>query len=282
MSDDTEQVDTLGAGGCETEIGLPVTQAAPELAWSTAPEEMPETPDHHSWSGVIVASAALVVAGVLLAGWAALGLSPVTEDVKAVTTKTQTTIPPAAPITGADGRQYCAPGHNADKGCLPVVAGEAAPTATAPTSAVPAGPHSAIADIDLPLGTEQVESPTGDVPTEYWRYTVPYADALKFLQDQFSTGARYDGAGATRWHGLAPCYDNAHHSPPMGSDAGERFGTQNDEVHEWAWFNGGTSTLYVQLSRNPKTSGNSIREDHLIIIENIPADVTTGVPCKRS
>jgi hypothetical protein len=84
------------------------------------------------------------------------------------------------------------------------------------------GPHSALADIDLPAGTVPTSSATEE--HEFWRYTAPYADIVTFLQTQFATGRRYDAYGATSWQNLPPCYndlkynpaDPAHESPPRG------------------------------------------------------------------
>src|SRR5271163_681684 len=84
----------------------------------------------------------------------------------------------------------------------------APPPTTAPTNtytAAPAsqttkpplqpGPHSAIADIDLPAGTVPGSIPNVTGEDEYWRYTAPYAETVTFLQTQFATGRRYDAYG---------------------------------------------------------------------------------------
>lgn len=94
------------------------------------------------------------------------------------------------------------------------------------------GPHSTIADVDLPVGTVQciafgcIDSPANTDPSyEWWRYTAPYDDVVAFLQDRFGTGRQYDAHGATWWHDLPPCYDINHQSPPGGwtTDYGTRW-----------------------------------------------------------
>ena len=49
------------------------------------------------------------------------------------------------------------------------------------------GPHSAIADVDLPAGTVPV--PRADSDGEYWHYTAPYPDTVTFLQKNCAIGA---------------------------------------------------------------------------------------------
>jgi hypothetical protein len=87
------------------------------------------------------------------------------------------------------------------------------------------GPHSALADVDLPAGTVPAPPDAFSGPgREDWRFTAPYDDTVTFLQRQFATGRRYDSYGATWWKGLPPCYndskynptDPAHESPPRG------------------------------------------------------------------
>jgi hypothetical protein len=152
------------------------------------------------------------------------------------------------------------------------------PPTTTPPRLQP-GPHSAIADIDLPAGTIPVRSPDSD--GEYWHYTATYPDTLTFLQNRFATGRRYDTYGATWWNGLPPCYDNAHQSPPLGSDGGDRFGGQPGDLHEWMWSDGGL-TLYISVSR-PGADFGGKKEDALIIIVRWlgPAD-KNGLTCNRA
>jgi hypothetical protein len=121
-------------------------------------------------------------------------------------------------------------------------------SATSTTSpALQPGPHSAIANIDLPAGTIPARQLTSD--TELWQYTAPYPDTVKYLQTQFATGRRFDSSGATWWNDLPPCYDDYHKSPPSGSEwllrasPGE-YPAGPGEVHVWLWSDG-TRTLYI-------------------------------------
>jgi hypothetical protein len=75
------------------------------------------------------------------------------------------------------------------------------------------GPHSAIADIDLPEGTVPCTSSGCRNPSEHeevWRYNAPFDEVVAFLNNQFGTGP-YDG--------LPPC------------------GTTGNDEHEWTWSN---------------------------------------------
>jgi hypothetical protein len=105
------------------------------------------------------------------------------------------------------------------------------------TSALPTkpplqpGPHSWIADVDLPEGTEECSSSMcsrdntsyrRDNHWEFWRYSAPYDDTIAFLRDRFATGRQYDAHGATWWSGLPPCYNAIHQSPPWGVDRRRR------------------------------------------------------------
>ncbi len=159
------------------------------------------------------------------------------------------------------------------------------PTVSAPTTqpsvGLQPGPHSAIADIDLPAGTVPRSGPSEE---EYWTYTAPYPDTVTFLQNQFATGRRYDTYGATWWNGLPPCYDDAspkHHSPPLGSDAGERLGGQPGDAHEWVWSDGAV-TLFIRMYR-PGADLRSGKADALIIIESWGGPAAQyGVTCNRA
>jgi hypothetical protein len=178
--------------------------------------------------------------------------------------------PPAAPPTTAPTNTY--------------TAAPASPTTRwtpATTPPLQPGPHPAIADIDLPAGTVPVPASSDE---EYWHYTAPYAATVAFLQNQFATGRRFDTYGATWWNGLPPCYDNAspkHQSPPLGSDAGDRFGEQPGDLHEWVWSDGAL-TLYVSMSR-PGTDFGGKKEDALIIIETwLGPAAENRVTCNRA
>jgi hypothetical protein len=128
----------------------------------------------------------------------------------------------------------------------------AAPPSPATTSAPPTtvglqpGPHSAIADVDLPEGTVQCTTNgcVGDPHTEHWFYSAPYDDVVAFLRKRFATGRRYDTHGATWWNGLPPCYDKGHQSPPWGRtfDGGTK-------LTEWMWSDA-AKTLAVDVSAN--------------------------------
>ena len=141
-----------------------------------------------------------------------------------------------------------------------VACGHHAPSAAPPTTPPPAqaslattsvppttvglqpGPHSAIADVDLPEGT--VQCTTNGCPPdphrEHWQYSAPYDDVVAFLRTRFATGRRFDTHGATWWNGLPPCYDKEHQSPPWGR-------TLNGGI-EWAWSDG-AKMLAVDLNK---------------------------------
>ena len=148
----------------------------------------------------------------------------------------------------------------------------AAPASPATTSAPPTtvglqpGPHSAIADVDLPEGT--VQCTTNGCPPdphkEYWRYSAPYDDVVAFLRTRFATGRRYDTHGATWWNGLPPCYDKAHQSPPWGRTL--------DGATEWAWSDG-AKMLAVDVS---KSFGS------IDILEIFDPEVITKSECYRA
>jgi hypothetical protein len=160
-----------------------------------------------------------VMAGILAAGAAALvtsGCYYTTPGRAVPNTKSVLTTPATAPST------YVPP-----------------PT-PAPATKPPLqpGPHSWIADVDLPEGTVQCTTfecsdipLTNDPQQEYWRYSAPYDDTVAFLRDRFASGPRYDAHGATWWKGLPPCYNTAHQSPPWGW-------TDDDRVNHWKWSDG--------------------------------------------
>jgi hypothetical protein len=113
-------------------------------------------------------------------------------------------------------------------------------TVTIETPGLQPGPHSAVADMDLPEGTVQcADLPATDPHDENWCYSAPYDAVVAFLQKQFATGRRYDSLGATYWRGLPPCYEANHQSPPLGA----RYG---DTDTEWTWSDG-TVMLIVDV-----------------------------------
>jgi hypothetical protein len=141
------------------------------------------------------------------------------------------------------------------------------------------GPHSAIADVDLPEGTVQCttiacRSDLGrdtDPLTEEWRYSVPYDDIVAFLRKQFATGRRYDAHGATWWKGLPPCYDTNHQSPPWGWTVG-------DEI-DWAWSDGVTRLHVIVDKPGIKTTDGNIVPFGRIVIFTVSAGT---FPCYRA
>jgi hypothetical protein len=91
--------------------------------------------------------------------------------------------------------------------CTQHIAGPPATTSAPPeTVELQPGPHSAIADVDLPEGTVQCTTNfcVRDPHKEYWHYSAPYDDVVAFLRKRFATGRRYDTHGATWWNGLPP------------------------------------------------------------------------------
>jgi len=134
-----------------------------------------------------------------------------------------------------------------------------APVATlthTPTSTKPSlrlGPHSAVADIDLPEGTLQEDDGYGP-HAEEWRYTVTREEMLTFLREQFATGPVYDAQGATSWRGLPPCYLGHESSSPRGVESGW--------ATVWEWSDG---LVYLQVSL---TEGN-YEPRHLGIIRDV-------------
>lgn len=97
------------------------------------------------------------------------------------------------------------------------------PRATAaPPVGLQPGPHSPLADVDLPAGVVFAGNSSDE---ERWRSTAPYDDTVAFLRKQFATGRKHDAQGATWWRDLPPCYNDKydattatprHESPPGG------------------------------------------------------------------
>lgn len=112
--------------------GLPTASAqTPELAWSLYDSDI--EPQRRSWPRTAALATGILAAGTGIAAGLWLGVpgfkQTVTNHVAPQRTTTETTMTPAAaPRT----TPHCAPGHNADKGCLPVVVpGPATVTVTA-------------------------------------------------------------------------------------------------------------------------------------------------------
>jgi hypothetical protein len=148
------------------------------------------------------------------------------------------------------------------------------------------GPHSALADVDLPEGTVPCTT-SGCIGNtgasfsdeEWWRYSVPYDDLVAFLRERFATGRRYDTHGATWWNSLPPCYDTDHQSPPWGKTLNDGTGT------DWIW-NDGATKLYVSVDKpGIKTAGGDIVPVGRILIGKFlisnPSD-PGGNPCYRA
>ena len=139
-------------------------------------------------------------------------------------------------------------------GCAPDASGPhppstpAAPTntqtvaPTSPTAELKPGPHSPLADVDLPAGATFAGSSSLE---ERWNYGASYEGTVAFLSKQFATGRKYDARGATWWRDLPPCYNDTHHeSPPEG--------WVTDDSTRWVWADAHTS-LSVQIFRPSST-----------------------------
>lgn len=131
--DDTRQAEP----GDEPETTSVPTSAAPtpELAWSL--DDGTDEPQRHPWRSVWGLVALIAACSIVAAGGIGIVLwvlrqhhdEPPPPAAQPTTTAPATVTVTAAPTT-APGPKYCEPGHNADKGCLPVVAETPAPTTT--------------------------------------------------------------------------------------------------------------------------------------------------------
>jgi len=144
------------------------------------------------------------------------------------------------------------------------------------------GPHSAIADVDLPEGTVQCTSVNclGGTTTypyeEWWRYSASYDDVLAFLQKRFATGLQYDTHGATWWDGLPPCYDANHQSPPWGGTTSDNEGTA------WMWSDGAKELDVLLEKSGVKTGGGSIVPWGTILVVSNAVDPEAPLRCYRA
>ncbi|HUO39303.1 MAG TPA: hypothetical protein VMU34_16355, partial [Mycobacterium sp.] len=93
-----------------------------------------------------------------------------------------------------------------------------------PTAGIKPGPRSPLADVNLPAGVVFAGNSSDE---ERWNYSTPYDDTVAFFRKQFATGRKYDTQGATWWHGLPPCYNAQHQSPPGGWAL--------DDSTQWVW-----------------------------------------------
>lgn len=151
----------------------------------------------------------------------------------------------------------------------------AAPASPTTTSAPPKtvdlqpGPHSALADIDLPAGTVS-RGTTSD--WEIWSYSAPYDDVVAFLRKQFTTGRRYDAYGATWWNGLPPCYDDSKYNPADPAHESPPRGWIEESLTIWRWCDGAI-TLDVEVLK-PRVNEYG----------NITIGILTGLvpPCNRA
>jgi hypothetical protein len=125
----------------------------------------------------------------------------------------------------------------------PPPATPAAPTPQ-PTPAVELqrGPHSPLADVDLPAGVAFAGNSSIE---EHWKYSSSYDDTVTFLRKQFATGRKYDARGATRSRDLPPCYNDTRHESPPG-------GWVMDDSTLWVWADANTS-LSVEVFRPSST-----------------------------
>jgi hypothetical protein len=140
------------------------------------------------------------------------------------------------------------------------------------------GPHSAIADIDLPAGTVPLRTDSQD---EDWRYTTPYPDTVTFLQTRFATGRRYDSYGATWWNGLPPCYNDSKYDPAQPAHESPPKGWVIDDGTQWFWSDS-AMTLCVEVWRpGIKTVGGDIKPYGEIDIFIWPA-AQIRITCNRA
>lgn len=125
----------------------------------------------------------------------------------------------------------------------PLLPTPAAPTPqSTSTVQLQPGPSSPLADVDLPAGVVFAGASSLE---ERWNYGAPYDDTVAFLRKQFATGRKYDVRGATWWHGLPPCYNDVHESPPGG------WATEDSTL--WVWADANLS-LSVEVFRPSSTT----------------------------
>jgi hypothetical protein len=147
------------------------------------------------------------------------------------------------------------------------------PSPPPPPTGLRPGPHSAVADIDLPAGTvPETSTPDG----EMWSYSAPYDDVVAFLQRQFATGRRYDDYGATWWNGLPPCYNDTKYNPADPAHESPPRGWVDDNGTEWRWSDG-AATLDVLLTPQGVPRGQNGKKILVGIINE-----SSGVTCNRA
>jgi hypothetical protein len=77
---------------------------------------------------------------------------------------------------------------------------------TSAAAARATGPHSTVADVNLPTGSTQLQggrSSAGTLKSEAWHYTVSYPDAVAYLKEQLDSTTFRDSAG----HKMQLCPD---------------------------------------------------------------------------
>ena len=111
-----------------------------------------------------------------------------------------------------------------------------------PTVELQPGPHSPLADVDLPAGAVFAGNSSLE---ERWNYSAPYDDTVAFFRKQFATGRKYDTHGATWWRDLPPCYNATRHESPPG-------GWVMGDSTLWVWADANTS-LSVEVFRPSST-----------------------------
>jgi hypothetical protein len=117
-----------------------------------------------------------------------------------------------------------------------------------PTVELKPGPHSPLADVDLPAGVAFAGNSSRE---ERWNYSSPYGDTVAFLRKQFATGRKYDTHGATWWRDLPPCYnDTRHESRPEG------WVLENSTL--WVWANVNTQLSVEVFGPSSTTTPNEI------------------------
>lgn len=107
-----------------------------DLAWSQAIDTDDE-PGHRSWVRTAALATGIVAAGSAIAAGLWLGVPGFKQAVTNRVAPQPTSSAAPSTVAAAPTPKYCAPGHNADRGCLPVVVA-APPTVTVtPTTLSP-------------------------------------------------------------------------------------------------------------------------------------------------
>lgn len=128
-----------------------------------------------------------------------------------------------------------APAPSPQTTSAPTTTSTTAPTSqtTTPTPTVPPGPHSALADIDLPPGSvltktvNNVDKAGQPITQEFYSYTVPYDVAVDFVGKQLSQNQSPNG-----WYKgkLRPCHGRVAPNPALVPPP-----WHNENLTEWRW-----------------------------------------------